>query len=101
MSRRTLADWQIINDEFEASRLSVTDFCRDREFSPKYFYAVRSKLKRQSSTKSRFVKAKPCTSKMFSSPTEQMIQFHCSGGTLTLPSSASPNWVAELIRALA
>lgn len=101
MSRRTLADWQTINDEFEASRLSVTDFCRDREFSPKYFYAVRSKLKRQSSTKSRFVKAQPMEQKLESLSNPSSIQFQCAGGTLTFPTSVSPTWVAELIRALA
>lgn len=101
MSRRTLSEWQTINDEFEASRLSITDFCRERDFSPKYFYTVRSKLKRQSSTKSRFVKAQPMEQKLEPLSTPSSIQFQCASGTLTFPTSVSPTWVADFIRAMA
>ena len=101
MSRKTLTDWRMINEEFEASQLSVTDFCRERDFSPKYFYAVRTKLRRQSSTASHFVKAWPSVQKVVTSNIEQSIQFQCAAGTLTLPPSVSADWVAEFIRALA
>ena len=96
MSRRTLADWQTINDEYEASRLSVTEFCRDHDFSPKYFYAVRSKLKQKQQPKS-FVKIEREQLPV----KHDVITLTFAGGYLSVPSSVSPRWVAELIRALA
>ena len=100
MGRKTLAQWQTINDEFETSRLSVAEFCRQHDFNLKYFYAIRTKLKRQPPSESRFVKAQPSVERVAASPIEPPIQFQCAAGTLTLPVSASPSWVAEFIRAL-
>ena len=100
MSRKTLVQWRAINDEFEASKLSAAEFCRERDFSPKYFYAIRTKLKRQPPPESRFVKAQPSVEKVAASPIEQPIQFQCAAGTLTLPTNVSADWVAEFIRAL-
>ena len=42
MSRKTLANWQAFNDEFEASKLLVTDFCPTRDFNAKYFQFILS-----------------------------------------------------------
>jgi len=96
MNRRTLADWQAINSEFEASSLSVTEFCHERDFSPKYFYAVRSKLKQKQQPK-QFVKVEREQAPV----KDDVITLAFAGGSLSVPSSVSPRWVAELIRALA
>ena len=101
MGRKTLARWRAINDEFETSQLSVAAFCRQHDLNLKYFYAIRTKLKRQPPPESRFVKAQASVEKVAASPIGQPIQFQCAAGTLTLPISASPSWVAEFIRALA
>ncbi len=98
MSRRYLkADqWRQLIAQQAAGTESVTEFCQHHGLTTKSFYRRRKALREADAHKGLVAVAPP----MPSQPTGQ-IAVAWRGVALTLPGSASPAWVAQLMRELA
>lgn len=91
MTRRTREQWQQLIAEQQASGLSASAFCRERQINPKYFSLRKQQLK--PAAKPAFIQAK-----MNATPLA-CPSLHYNDAELTL-NNASPTWVAQLLREL-
>lgn len=94
MARLTQAQWRALIDEQAASGQTAMAFCAERGIDNKYF----------STRKSQF--SKPRVTGGFvavtTSPIEnQSVQLHVGAAQLRIPANVSPQWLADIIRALA
>jgi hypothetical protein len=94
MARLTQAQWRTLIDEQSASGQTAMAFCAERGIDNKYFSTRKKQLMTQS-TESRFVaiKTKPLDN--------QSIQLHVGAAQLRIPANVSPQWLADIIKALA
>ena len=102
MTRRTFNDWKNLVEKQITSGLSVPQFCNQHNLNPKYFYARKSKVV-QSTDDSGFIQAQVITQQTtrLKSKLQQNITFVNAAGKLTLPSSISAQFIAELLNGLA
>ena len=98
--RRSRQQWQAIITEFETSKLSTVDFCKEKGFSYESFVKWRKHLTASEKPKSNFVKL-PSTTVDFS-PTSgaQIVCQLASGHRLQWDESVSPNYIAKLVEML-
>lgn len=94
MARLTQAQWRALIDEQAASGQTAMAFCTERGIDNKYFSTRKKQLATQSA-ESRFV---AITTKPFES---QSIQLCMGAAQLRIPASVSPQWLADVIKALA
>ncbi len=98
MARLNRQEWQSLIAEFESSGLSQTEFCKQRELNPKYFSLKRSKLNHQNATDvpafSQVMLAHP-------KPSSASIELAFGRVTLKVTESTAPDYLAQVIRALA
>ena len=94
MARLTQAQWRTLIDEQAASGQTAMAFCAERGINNKYFSTRKKQLLTQS-TESRFVTV---TTKPLDN---QSIQLHIGGAQLRIPANVSPQWLADVIKALA
>jgi hypothetical protein len=102
MSRKTLADWQILVEKQIASGLSVVQFCQQHNLNPKYFYS-RKALICQSGADTGFVKAQ-VVSEQTSSLTithKTPIKLNTAAGELSLPNDTSAQFIIDILNGLA
>ncbi len=99
MRRRYLKpeQWQALVEQQEASGESVTVFCQQHGLIPKTFWNRRKALREAGQGKGMVVVAPPASSS--ASTGAMAVSWH--GVELALPASASPAWVAQLMRELA
>ena len=90
--RRSAEDWQVLIAEQSNSGLTVAAFCREHGLNPKYFYLRRKRLSTKSG--SVFVPVE------MNSPSSGDIRIDWHGLSLQLPSSLSPQWVADFLKQL-
>ncbi|MCH8501602.1 MAG: IS66 family insertion sequence element accessory protein TnpB [Aliidiomarina sp.] len=98
MSRlhRTPEQWRALIAEFEQSDLSQKDFCEQRGINPAYFSQRRLELQRDAEDNDMgFALAMPQ-----SHASQQTLQLRIGQTELVLPLSASPRWVAQLVKEL-
>lgn len=96
MKRRTLADWKRLIDLQEKSGQPIAVFCKQNNLPPSNFYKYRNKLKQDKSSEA-FVKAQVIKTK----PIKAILMHLMYGETrLTVFDNCSPNWLAQLIKAL-
>jgi hypothetical protein len=96
MMRRTLADWQRLIEQQQKSGQPIAVFCKQKNLPTSNFYKYRNKLKLGKSSEA-FVKAQVIKSK----PTKASVMPLTYGETrLTILDNCSPNWLAQLIKAL-
>ena len=99
MARRTREQWLGLFQAQLESGLSATEFCRRRDIDPNYFFQRKGKLGRRldglNEKAAGFVELRPPL------PVAGALELHFGGVSLSLPASASPDWVATLIRELA
>ena len=94
--RRTLADWQRLIELQEKSGQPIAVFCKQNNLPTSNFYKYRNKVKQGKSSEA-FVKAQVIKSK----PTKATLMHLACGETrLTIFDNCSPNWLAQLIKAL-
>jgi hypothetical protein len=98
MKTRTREQWLTLFEEHKASGLNATEFCKQKSLSPKYFSLRRKQLLR-TEIEPAFVRAS-APRKLKRSTSENAISLDGSFGTLSLPSSTSPEWLASFINAL-
>ncbi len=94
MARLTQAQWRALIEEHAASGQTARAFCAERGIDNKYF-STRKNLLAKSPAESCFVAvaAKPLE--------HQSIQLHIGAAQLRIPASVSPQWLADVIKALA
>jgi hypothetical protein len=88
MKRRSESQWQQLITDQAASDLSAVEFCREHSLNPKYFSTKKSRLKQSASS---FIKANIADTP----PTNITLQY--GSVTMTLPSSTSSQWLAQLL----
>jgi len=98
VSRRyiKLEQWRQLIEQQEGSGESVTEFCRRHDLLPKTFWN-RRKAMREADQRKGMVAVSPPVSRSFSS----QMAVSWRGVELALSGSASPAWVAQLMRELA
>lgn len=93
MARLTQAQWRALIDEQAASGQTAMAFCAERGIDNKYFSTRKSQLSKPRVTGG-FVSVS-------TSPIEnQSIQLHVGAAQLRIPANVSPQWLADIIRAL-
>jgi transposase-like protein len=99
VSRRylKLEQWRSLIEQHEASGESVTQFCRRHDLTPKTFWNRRKALREADQGKGMVVVAPPAASAAAS----RQLSVAWRGVELALAGSASPAWVAQLMRELA
>ncbi len=96
MKRRTLADWKRLIDLQENSGEPIAIFCKQNNLPTSNFYKYRNKVKQGKSSEA-FVKAQVIKTK----PIKATLMHLTYGVTrLTVFDNCSPNWLAQLIKAL-
>lgn len=99
MARRTREQWLRLFQAQLKSGLTATEFCRRRDINPNYFFQRKGELGwRPEASVERmagFVELKPPL------PVAGVVELHFGEVSLSLPASASPGWVAHLMRELA
>ena len=99
MARRTREQWLGLFKAQIESGLPATQFCRRRGINPNYFFQRKGKLcpdsKPVSDKGAGFVELRP------PAPVAGAVEIRFGKVSLSLPASASPSWVASLIRELA
>ncbi len=94
MPRLTQTQWRTLIEEQAASGKTAIEFCAERGINNKYFSTRKKQLMTQS-TESRFVA-------VMTKPLEnQSIQLHIGAAQLLIPASVSPQWLVDVIKALA
>jgi hypothetical protein len=94
MARLTQAQWRALIEEQAASGKTAMAFCAERGIDNKYFSTRRSQLSKAQATGG-FVT-------VTTRPIEnQSIQLHIGVAQLLIPANASPQWLADVIKALA
>lgn len=94
MARLTQAQWQALIEEQAASGKTAMAFCAERGIDNKYFSTRKKQLAMQPS-ESRFVAVTK------SSLENQSIQLYVGSAQLRIPTSVSPQWLADVIKAMA
>ena len=98
MIKRSPEQWQFLFDAHTSSGLSAAAFCREHKLCPKYFSLRRKQLTQDTASSPRpdvsaFVPAK------IKVPAAQLeLSWHDTH--LVLPPTVSPQWVADLLKAL-
>jgi len=93
MTKRNKYDWPALLKEFSDSGLTQVEFCRRKGINAKYFSLNRARILRQ--TSNNFVEVTVSSPKKHS-----VISFKFSQGELCFNTSADPDYIASLIRAL-
>jgi len=88
--------WQELIAEQTAGTESVVDFCQRNNVTPKSFYQHRKAVREADSHAGMVMVAPPA-----SLCASRQMAVSWKGVELTLPGSASPGWVAQLMRELA
>jgi hypothetical protein len=98
--RLSTQQWQELFKEQEDSELSIAAFCRDKNIKAKDFYNNRSNHLKKAQV-SPFIIAKKPNPKPKSSGSEYpKVTLLCGAGQLSIPTTVSPVWLAQLINAL-
>lgn len=98
MSKRTPAEWQQLIEQQQASGLTAAEFCRQQNINTKYFYLRRQRLSKINNDAA-FVIAKPA--KEIADKQAVNMQLNIGACGLTFNTPPQPQWLAELIKALA
>lgn len=94
MARLTQTQWRALIDEQAQSGQSAVAFCAARGVDSKYFSLRKNQLAKMSD-ENRFV---AITTKPLDN---QSIQLHVGVTQLRIPAAVSPQWLADLVKALA
>ena len=100
MKSRTHQQWRELFKQQAYGNLSVAAFCKEHSIGQSYFYKRKSDLavKNDEGSKGNFIKVKPLSKNI--TPTA-LIKLQYQQTRLMLPTSISPSWLAEFIKALA
>ncbi len=104
MRKKTLKKWQAIIQQQTNSGLSVSRFCKTNRMSITCFYKYKKELNKSANPEAEdsvannsFVKIQPPKI----SNSGDMIKIQYQQSTLCLPTTLAPDWIANLLKALA
>ena len=102
MGNRTLAQWQTIIEQQQASGLTIVDYCQQHDINPKSFSSRKAALKTRGMLAGEpaggaFVRVLPDA--IEKSPST--ITLKAGPAALLLPGTTSPQWLANLLKAIA
>jgi len=99
MNRRTQQEWLALFEQHQASGLTIKAFCQQKKLNSNYFSKRRRELLRREEDDSApsFIKVRA----HIPAPSSSAIILRVGTAELNLPLSASPRWVAELLKAMA
>ncbi len=104
MRKDTLVKWQAIIQQQSDSGLSVSKFCKSNRLSITCFYKYKKELSKSANSGS----AEPVANNSFVkiqqpkfSNTNESIKIQYQQSTLILPTTLEPDWIANLLKALA
>jgi hypothetical protein len=92
---RNQEQWQSIIEDQQSSGLTIIDYCRQHKLSQTSFYAHRKKL---DLTQSGFIRAKVTQQIELETRSEENINLRVGNATLSLPSSTSASYLAQILR---
>jgi len=95
MIKRTQEQWPVLFSEHQSNGLKATEFCSNHNICPNYFSKRRKELVNPETKSSPFVLVNSTTSSGTSTLT-----LHHEQTSLTIPLTASPTWIANLIQQL-
>ena len=107
MIRRSVEQWQVLFKQHDESGLSSSHFCRENDLCPQYFSKRRKDLGWLSSkptnddrqaTSAKWVKVKRTTAPVVEVAMSVTLQMNDI--QLSLPTTLSPQWIANLVKAL-
>ena len=100
MKSRTHQQWRELFKQQVDGNLSVAAFCKEHSIGQSYFYKRKSDLavKSDEGSKGNFIQVKPLSKNITPS---SLIKLQYQQTRLMLPTSISPSWLAEFIKALA
>lgn len=100
MKSRTHQQWRELFKQQEGGDLSIAAFCKQHGIAQSYFYKRKSDLaaKKNEQTSSSFIKVK---SQQKSITSVASIKLQYQQTRLHFPTTTSPSWLAEFIKALA
>jgi len=101
MKSRTHQQWRELFKQQADGELSVAAFCKEHGIGQSYFYKRKSDLavKNNERPTNNFIKLK--SQKKNITPVSSSIKLQYQQIRLMLPTSISPGWLAEFIKALA
>ena len=97
MIRRTKTQWQALFEAHEQSGQTATAVCREHQVNPKYFSLRRRQLADGDAHRASLFTP---VSLRKASVNERLTLRDPSGAIVELPASMSPQWLAQLLRAL-
>ena len=99
MKSRTHQQWRELFKQQADGDLSVAAFCKEHGIGQSYYYKRKIDLavKNDERPTSNFIKVKPPSKNIIPTPS---IKLQYQQIRLMLPTSISPTWLAELIKAL-
>jgi len=97
MARRTKAEWLSLFQQQRDSGLSIKDFCQQHQLNPGYFSKRRGELESRTDVASPFVRI---TGNSPTEPVSSRLLIRVGQAELQLPVNISPQWVAQLLRAM-
>ena len=104
MKKRSEEQWRELFEQQEGSGVSAAVFCKQNELCPKYFSLRRKQLAKVAGKgEAGFVrvKVKPETTREASGAKAAVLTLHSNAGQLSFGTLPPPQWLAQLLRALA
>jgi hypothetical protein len=100
MKRRTKQQWFELFKLQASGDLSIAAFCKEHSIGQSYFYKRKSELtgKKDGPLSTQFIKIKQ---QVNSITPVCLLELHYQQTRLTLPTSISPHWLADFVKALA
>ena len=93
---RSQEQWQTLIDDQQTSGLTIIDYCQQQQLSTSSFYAIKKKL---GMTSGNFVRAK-ITQQVELIEEKALITLSIGKVNISLPSTTSPTYLSQLLRAL-
>ncbi len=104
MKKRSEEQWRELFEQQEGSGVSAAVFCKQNELCPKYFSLRRKQLAKMAGKEEAGfvrVKVKPETTREASGAKAAVLTLYSNAGQLSFGTLPPPQWLAQLLRALA
>ena len=97
--RKTIEEWQSIIDDFAASSLNASAYCKENNLAHSTFHEYKKRL--ESATPQAFIKVEFPQAHWEQCTKEYTVELATKAGKLTLSGSISADYLVQLIRGIA
>ncbi len=102
MTKRTRAEWLSLFAKHQTSDMTAAAFCRQHQLCPKYFSLRKKQLQWIPSEAAQCAQPPPAfVPARVAVPRAHPIELTWQSAQLSLPGNVPPQWVAQLMKALA